>query len=169
MPECVILNMDEVIIKYRATARRILTLYGQETDHPLLRLWEDHMANAVMKHMRLMPTSRETLDMLYLDHWQNVLTFLEANPEWLKLPVDELANRMYAWDWVPEMFEQDREWEEQEAKEEQTTPLITTNQFLCMSCGKRECVYYLSQTRSADEGMTQYITCVHCGKSWKNR
>ncbi|XP_054791724.1 transcription elongation factor TFIIS-like [Prosopis cineraria] len=43
----------------------------------------------------------------------------------------------------------------------------TTDQFFCKKCGKRECTYYQMQTRSADEPMTAYVTCVACNNRWK--
>ncbi len=42
-----------------------------------------------------------------------------------------------------------------------------TNQFECRRCHKRECTYYELQTRSADEPMTIFITCLNCGKEWR--
>ena len=42
-----------------------------------------------------------------------------------------------------------------------------TDMFKCNRCGKRETTYYEMQTRSADEPMTIFITCVNCGKKWK--
>ena len=42
-----------------------------------------------------------------------------------------------------------------------------TDQFKCSRCKKRECTYYELQTRSADESMTTFITCVPCGNRWK--
>ena len=42
-----------------------------------------------------------------------------------------------------------------------------TDQFKCKKCGKRECTYYEMQTRSADEPMTIFITCLNCGKHWR--
>jgi transcription elongation factor S-II len=42
-----------------------------------------------------------------------------------------------------------------------------TDQFKCRRCQKRECVYYELQTRSADEPMTIFITCLNCGKEWR--
>ncbi len=42
-----------------------------------------------------------------------------------------------------------------------------TDQFKCRRCNKRECTYYELQTRSADEPMTLFITCLNCGKEWR--
>lgn len=43
----------------------------------------------------------------------------------------------------------------------------STDQFKCSRCKKNECTYYQMQTRSADEPMTTYVTCVNCDKRWK--
>ena len=42
-----------------------------------------------------------------------------------------------------------------------------TNLFKCRKCGSRETSYYEVQTRSADEPMTQFITCLKCDNRWK--
>ena len=42
-----------------------------------------------------------------------------------------------------------------------------TDQFTCTRCWKKECTYYEMQTRSADEPMTIFITCLNCGKKWR--
>lgn len=42
-----------------------------------------------------------------------------------------------------------------------------TDQFKCGRCKSRKCTYYELQTRSADEGMTTFITCLTCGNRWK--
>lgn len=42
-----------------------------------------------------------------------------------------------------------------------------TDQFKCRRCGKQECTFYEMQTRSADEPMTIFITCINCGKRWR--
>ncbi|RDX70531.1 Transcription elongation factor TFIIS, partial [Mucuna pruriens] len=46
-------------------------------------------------------------------------------------------------------------------------PKATTDQFKCGRCGQRKCTYYQMQTRSADEPMTTYVTCVVCSNRWK--
>tara|TARA_B110001469_G_C9620223_1_gene309042 strand:+ start:535 stop:1062 length:528 start_codon:yes stop_codon:yes gene_type:complete len=42
-----------------------------------------------------------------------------------------------------------------------------TSLFKCRKCGSKECSYYEVQTRSADEPMTQFITCLKCKNRWK--
>ena len=39
--------------------------------------------------------------------------------------------------------------------------------YKCSKCGSRKTTQYEMQTRSADEPMTIFITCVTCGKTWK--
>ncbi|CAH8310555.1 unnamed protein product [Eruca vesicaria subsp. sativa] len=46
-------------------------------------------------------------------------------------------------------------------------PKASTDQFKCGRCGQRKCTYYQMQTRSADEPMTTYVTCVNCDNHWK--
>ncbi|KAI8384944.1 transcription factor S-II, central domain-containing protein [Radiomyces spectabilis] len=42
-----------------------------------------------------------------------------------------------------------------------------TDMFICGKCKKRRCTYFQMQTRSADEPMTTFVTCVTCGNHWK--
>ena len=42
-----------------------------------------------------------------------------------------------------------------------------TDEFHCRKCKKNLCTYYQLQTRSADEPMTTFVTCLSCGNNWK--
>lgn len=42
-----------------------------------------------------------------------------------------------------------------------------TDQYKCNKCGSRATSYYEVQTRSADEPMTTFITCLNCNCRWK--
>ncbi|KAG0242685.1 RNA polymerase II elongation factor [Mortierella sp. GBA43] len=42
-----------------------------------------------------------------------------------------------------------------------------TDMFKCGKCKGRKCRYYQMQTRSADEPMTTFVTCINCGNRWK--
>ena len=44
----------------------------------------------------------------------------------------------------------------------------STDMFTCSKCKSKKCTYYELQTRSADEPATIFVTCLNCGKNWKN-
>jgi len=48
------------------------------------------------------------------------------------------------------------------------TPIIqpSTEDFTC-KCGSKRCIHSQAQTRSADESMTTYVTCLDCHNRWK--
>jgi len=44
----------------------------------------------------------------------------------------------------------------------------TTTQFTCVKCKRNtKCSYFQMQTRSSDEPMTNFITCLECGNNWR--
>ena len=54
--------------------------------------------------------------------------------------------------------------------ENRYTPKIeaSTDNFTCYKCKSKKCTFYQLQTRSADEPMTTFVTCLDCGKHWKS-
>ncbi|EFC46968.1 predicted protein, partial [Naegleria gruberi] len=44
---------------------------------------------------------------------------------------------------------------------------VESSMFRCGKCKKTQCTFYEMQTRSADEPMTAFITCLSCGNRWK--
>jgi transcription elongation factor S-II len=53
--------------------------------------------------------------------------------------------------------------------ENRYTPKVeaSTDNFTCWKCKSNKCTYYQLQTRSADEPMTTFVTCLDCGQRWK--
>ena len=53
--------------------------------------------------------------------------------------------------------------------ENKYTPKLeaSTDNFTCRKCKSKKCSYYQLQTRSADEPMTTFVTCLDCGSRWK--
>ena len=43
----------------------------------------------------------------------------------------------------------------------------STDMFTCRKCRSKKCTYYELQTRSADEPASIFVTCLDCGKHWK--
>ena len=44
---------------------------------------------------------------------------------------------------------------------------VSDGLFECRKCGSKKTTYYSLQTRSADEPMTNFITCTVCDNRWK--
>jgi len=53
--------------------------------------------------------------------------------------------------------------------ENRYTPKIeaSTDNFTCYKCKSKKCTFYQLQTRSADEPMTTFVTCLDCSNRWK--
>ena len=49
----------------------------------------------------------------------------------------------------------------------ETNMSSSTDEFKCFKCMQSRCSYYQLQTRSADEPMTTFVTCMVCGNNWK--
>ena len=49
----------------------------------------------------------------------------------------------------------------------ETNVEASTDTFTCRKCKSNKCTYYQMQTRSADEPMTTFVTCIDCGNRWK--
>jgi DNA-directed RNA polymerase subunit M/transcription elongation factor TFIIS len=46
---------------------------------------------------------------------------------------------------------------------------VGSSAFACPACGVRRCSYVQVQTRSADEAMTTFVTCLACAHRWVDR
>jgi len=49
----------------------------------------------------------------------------------------------------------------------ETNISAATDTFTCRKCKGNQCTYYQMQTRSADEPMTTFVTCLLCSARWK--
>ena len=87
---------------------------------------------------------------------------VNAGEELVSMRADELGS-----DSRKEANDKMREHASKEAERGQHMRKATTNQFQCGKCRQRQCTYYQMQTRSADEPMTTFVTCVNCGNRWK--
>ena len=84
-----------------------------------------------------------------------------------EIKIDEISN-LSVYDIYPENWTQllDEKIKRDKLKYEMK-PTAMTDQFKCRKCSSRSCSYYEVQTRSADEPMTQFISCLDCGNRWK--
>ncbi|KAK9806077.1 hypothetical protein WJX72_000295 [[Myrmecia] bisecta] len=80
----------------------------------------------------------------------------------MELPPEELAS-----DSRKEENAKIREHAMWEAERGQNLKKATTDAFQCGKCKQWKCIYFQMQTRSADEPMTTFVTCVNCQNRWK--
>ncbi|KAL1542047.1 transcription elongation factor TFIIS-like [Salvia divinorum] len=95
------------------------------------------------------------------DFRRKVLTGEFSPPEILELTPEQMAS---------DARQMENEVIKQKAlfnSERAAAPKASTNEFRCGRCKKKECTYYQMQTRSADEPMTTFVTCVNCNNHWK--
>ena len=52
-------------------------------------------------------------------------------------------------------------------KEYKKNNMAATNLYKCYKCGERKCQVMQMQTRSADEPMTNFVTCLVCHNNFK--
>jgi transcription elongation factor S-II len=111
---------------------------------------------------------------IYLSRTRSVLTNLKKNTELLQNIIDnQITPEQFAFMTHQEMCpEQWRAKIEKKMKIDQshfTTNIeASTDMFTCKKCKSKRCTFYEMQTRSADEPATIFITCVDCGKQWRN-
>lgn len=94
---------------------------------------------------------------VYKQKYISVMKLLENNSIIDKLHSKELHTRDLAFLSHNELFP------ENDVQDEE----ISDGLFECRKCGSKKTTYYSLQTRSADEPMTNFITCVQCGNRWK--
>ena len=59
------------------------------------------------------------------------------------------------------------EKQHREMQKFETTITASTTTFTCKRCKSTNCTYEAVQTRSADEAMTIFVSCLDCGNSFK--
>ena len=60
-----------------------------------------------------------------------------------------------------------QEHEEAELRKQKAKKEMFDGVFKCGKCKSKKTTYYQMQTRSADEPMTTFVTCLECEKRWK--
>lgn len=117
--------------------------------HEVEALWD----NFIFKHY-------------YVIKSQQILENLKRFPEFRHLVVSEkLSTKIVSMSF---MDMRPKGSETTEAVVVENLDSVSDGIFKCAKCNKRKTTYYSRQLRSADEPMTNFITCLNCGHRWKN-
>lgn len=110
--------------------------------------------------------------MIYIDKLKQIMFNLKSRPLLAKIINKKIKAHEIVFMTYSEL--QPKKWEQ--LIEEKNTRLenryfpkieASTDNFTCRKCKSNKCTYYQLQTRSADEPMTTFVTCIDCGNRWK--
>jgi len=109
---------------------------------------------------------------LYIDHFRSIFLNLKRTRLTNMVLSGEIKAHMIAFMTHQEMYPE--QWDalikaksiKDKNKFEQNIEAMT-DIFTCRKCRSTKCSFYQLQTRSADEPMTIFVTCLECGKRWK--
>ena len=109
---------------------------------------------------------------IYMDRLRTIFNNLKNVELLASLKSEELSPKTLAFMTHQEMDPQ--HWKEmieqkikRDANKYSTNIEAMTEMFTCKKCKSKRCTYYELQTRSADEPSTIFISCLDCGKHWK--
>lgn len=138
-------NLEKGIFNYtlkEATNRKIV----KKWDNPyFVQIYVDRL-RSIFKNLNediINQIKNETIK----SHVVAFMTHQELSPEIWKDLLDAKAKR--------------------DANKYETNIAAATDTFTCRKCKGNQCTYYQLQTRSADEPMTTFCSCVLCGNRWK--
>lgn len=143
-------DLEKCIVRH---AEKRMTSCGMEA------AWDNHKYTNIYKHkflaiQRSLKNNLELKNKL-LNKRISVLEIVDMGPE--KLVPDGLYAKQ-----MEERIHKDmrKEYLTREIKNQEGF-------FVCGRCKSNKTTYYQLQTRSADEPMTVYVSCLNCDKNWK--
>ena len=115
---------------------------------------------------------------IYLSHLKTIYENIKHPNLQDKLKTGEIKAHLIAFmthqEMRPELWEKMIEQKIKRDKSKYEVNLeAATDNFTCFKCQRNDpenankCTYYQLQTRSADEPMTTFVTCLNCGCRWK--
>jgi transcription elongation factor S-II len=154
-----------------------------EKSHPIALNMEKSMFNWVIKETKKYKDAPAWENRLFRDRYKTKFLSIQFN---LNEPRSQLKERILngevksidvaymapfeLWNTGPYAIEIEKQ-RAQEIRKDESQGKIEKNIkgiFKCGRCKSDNTTYYEMQTRSADEPMTAFITCLKCGKRWKS-
>ena len=109
---------------------------------------------------------------IYIDRLKSIITNMKKKSIIIQLKNKEITPQRLAFMTHQEM--EPERWEKlinakvkRDKNKYESKIQAATDTFQCRKCHKNEYTYYQMQTRSADEPMTTFVTCINCGNRWR--
>ena len=154
-----------------------LCINGISNDIPIIL--EKSIYNETIKQARTKGVERlwenRQFVALYKKNYMKVYSNIKINKN-----ADFVLKKIFDGQWKPESIVTMKHeelypdlWEELLLKNKRKMEMLTqknrtgTQMFKCSRCKDSNCSYFQLQTRSADEPMTTFVTCMTCSFRWK--
>lgn len=140
------INIEKGIYNYSIKEATIRTVVKKWENPYFVQLYVDRLRSVYLNLYRLDSLREQVLSKKIKAHEIAFMTHQEMdNDKWA------------------ELIEEKRQRE----KSKFDGPKATTSSFTCYKCKGNNCTHYQLQTRSADEPMTTFVTCLSCAYRWK--
>jgi len=103
---------------------------------------------------------------LYLDILRTVYYNVKLNPHIVDPDAPQSVAFTAHQDMAPEQWRHIVE-KKKKTDDYEKCAAVTTDQFTCGKCKQNKCAYTQAQTRSADEAITTFVTCLKCDHRWR--
>lgn len=116
--------------------------------------------------------SNTYFEQIYKNRARTIWTNLKMNGEFLeklrskKITIQQLEKITHQ-EINPVMWESMLEAKKQRELNKYENREKIVSEFTCRKCKSNNCSHYQLQTRSADESMTTFVTCMDCGTRWR--
>lgn len=166
-------------VMFRKNISKELSLFFTETENEKLG---ENIEKGVFNYSIKEATNRQIIKKwqnplfceIYHSRLRSIYQNLKQNEELVnQLKSGEITVNQFAFMTHPEM--NPNQWKDRIERKIKRDRLKFTNNvkastdmFTCNKCKSKQCTYYEMQTRSADEPTTVFVTCLNCGKNWKN-
>ena len=105
---------------------------------------------------------------IYISHLRTIITNIKNNEKLKAHPKPQEIAFMTHQEMNPKKWKALIEAKKMRDQEKYAPKMdANTDNFECRKCKSNRCSYYQLQTRSADEPMTTFVTCIDCGNRWK--
>tara|TARA_B100001027_G_scaffold216931_1_gene195205 strand:+ start:1662 stop:2171 length:510 start_codon:yes stop_codon:yes gene_type:complete len=144
--EKICINIEKGIYNYSIKEATIRTVVKKWENPYFVQLYVDRLRSVYLNLYRLDSLREQVISKKIKAHEIAFMTHQEMdNDKWA------------------ELIEEKRQRE----KSRFDGPKATTSSFTCYKCKGNNCTHYQLQTRSADEPMTTFVTCLTCAYRWK--
>ena len=141
---------------------------------------EKSIYNTTIKYARVNMIERSWSCSKFKEYYKRKYLSIHANISYNKNASFVLDKLKYGY-WRPEQLIElsymelfPEKWEELLLNNKKKMAMLSraivqdgTSMFKCGKCRLNNCTYFQMQTRSADEPMTTFVTCLNCDKRWK--